>query len=56
VLGRSPLVLGSILLDTSVLRGLVVLTTGVGLATLGTLDMGVGSVTDRQSSSRGVKR
>jgi hypothetical protein len=51
VLGRGPLVLGSVLLDTSVLRGLVVLTTGVGLTALGTLDMGVGSVTNRQSSS-----
>jgi len=51
VLGRSPLVLGSILLDTSVLGGLVVLTTGVGLSALGALDMGVGSVTGCQLSS-----
>jgi len=48
VFGRGPLVLGSILLDTSVLRGLVVLTTGVGLSALGTLNMGVGSVTECQ--------
>ena len=48
MLGRGPLILGSVLLDTSVLGGLVVLTTGVGLSALGTLDVGVGSVTEGQ--------
>jgi hypothetical protein len=52
VLGRSPLVLRSILLDTTVLGGLVVLTTGVGVAALGALNMGVGSVANCQSLSR----
>ena len=46
VLGRGPLVLGSVLLDTTVLGRLVLLTAGV--TTLGTLDMGVGSVADSQ--------
>ena len=46
MLGRGPLVLGSVLLDTTVLGRLVLLTAGV--TTLGTLDMGVGSVADNQ--------
>jgi hypothetical protein len=46
VLGRGPLVLSSILLETVVLRRLVGVTTGAGLlSTLGTLNVGVGSVT-----------
>jgi hypothetical protein len=46
VLGRGPLVLGTVLLDTTVLGRLVLLTAGV--STLGTLDVGVGSVADSQ--------
>lgn len=48
MLGRRPLVLGSVLLDTTVLGWLVLLAAGV--AALGTLDMGVGSVTERGMS------
>jgi len=45
VLGRSPLVRSSVLLEAVVLRGLVVLPAGAaGLAALGTLDMGVRSI------------
>lgn len=46
MLGRGPLVLGTVLLDTTVLGRLVLLTAGV--STLGTLDVGVGSVADVQ--------
>jgi len=47
VLGRGPLVLTSILLDTTVLGRLVVVTAG-GVSTLLALDMGVGSVAEGQ--------
>jgi hypothetical protein len=43
VLGRGPLVLSSVLLNTTVLGRLVVVTTG-GVTALGALNMGVGSV------------
>lgn len=43
MLGRGPLVLGSVLLDTTVLGRLVLLTAGV--STLGALNVGVGAVT-----------
>jgi hypothetical protein len=45
VLGRGPLVLGSVLLDTAVLGRLVVVTTA-SVSTLGTLNVGVGAVAD----------
>lgn len=48
VLGRGPLVLSSVLLDTTVLGRLVVVTAG-GVTALGALDMGVGSIADDQS-------
>ena len=44
MLGRGPLVLASILLDTTVLGRLIVVTAG-GVSTLLALDMGVGSIT-----------
>lgn len=50
MLGRGPLVLGSVLLDTTVLGRLVLLTAGV--STLGTLNVGVGSVADGQYEYR----
>ena len=52
VLRAGPLVLGAILLETAVLRGLVLL--AAGLATLLALDRGVGAVTEGQRESAPV--